>query len=88
MGDLGSIPGLVISPGEENSYPLQYSGLERNIPCSPWGMEFHVVPGVAKSRTQLSDFHVLSLSGNTTKVILIYQLLESGYDIDFNIVEK
>ena len=24
-GDLGSIPGSGISPGEENGYPLQYS---------------------------------------------------------------
>ena len=30
-GDLGSIPGLGRSPGEENSYPLQYSGLENSI---------------------------------------------------------
>ena len=29
---LGSIPGLGKPPGEGNSYPLQYSGLE-----SPWG---------------------------------------------------
>ena len=28
MGDLGSIPGLGRSPGEENSYQLQYSDLE------------------------------------------------------------
>ena len=27
-GDLGSIPGLERSPGEETSYPLQNSGLE------------------------------------------------------------
>ena len=27
-GDLGSIPGLGRSPGEGNSYPLQYSDLE------------------------------------------------------------
>ena len=30
-GDLGSIPGVGRSPGEENSYPLQYSGLENSI---------------------------------------------------------
>ena len=29
-GDLGSIPGLGRSPGEENGYPLQYSGLENS----------------------------------------------------------
>ena len=31
MGDLCLIPGLGRSPGEGNSYPLQYSGLE-----NPW----------------------------------------------------
>ena len=30
-GDLGSIPGLGISPGEGNGYPLQYSGLEKSM---------------------------------------------------------
>ena len=30
-GDLGSIPELGRSPGEGNSYPLQYSGLENSI---------------------------------------------------------
>ena len=29
-GDLGSIPRLGRSPGEGNSYPLQYSGLEKS----------------------------------------------------------
>ena len=29
-GDLGSIPGLGISPGEGKGYPLQYSGLENS----------------------------------------------------------
>ena len=48
-GDLGSIPGLERSPGEGNSYPLQYSGLEKSMDC--------VVHGVPKSRTQLSHFH-------------------------------
>ena len=28
VGDLGLIPGLGRSPGEEKGYPLQYSGLE------------------------------------------------------------
>ena len=25
------------SPGEGNSYPLQYSGLENCLDCGPWG---------------------------------------------------
>ena len=49
VGDLVSIPGLVRSPGEGKGYPLQYSGLENSMDC--------IVHGVAKSRTQLSDFH-------------------------------
>ena len=49
VGDLRSIPRLGRSPGEENGYPLQYSGLENSMGC--------VVHGVAKSGTRLSDFH-------------------------------
>ena len=48
-GDLGLIPGLGKSPGEGKDYPLQYSGLENSMHC--------IVHGVAKSRTQLSNFH-------------------------------
>ena len=47
--DLGLIPGLGRSPGEGNSYPLQYSGLENSMDC--------VVHGVTKSQTQPGDFH-------------------------------
>ena len=32
-GDLGLIPGLERSPGEEESHPLQYSGLENSMNC-------------------------------------------------------
>ena len=39
MGDLCSIPGLGRSPGEGNSYPLQYSGLENSMDYSPWGQK-------------------------------------------------
>ena len=43
MRDLGSIPGLRESPGEEKGYPLQYSALENSMDC--------IVYGVAKSNT-------------------------------------
>ena len=53
-GDLGLIPGLGRSPGEGNSYPLQYSGLQNSMDC--------MVHGIPKSRTQLSNFtHILSV---------------------------
>ena len=50
-GDLGLIPGLKRSPGEGNSCPLQYSGLENSVDC--------IIYGVTKSWTQLNDFHCL-----------------------------
>ena len=37
VGDLGSRPGLGRSPGEGKGYPLQHSGLENSMDCSPWG---------------------------------------------------
>ena len=42
-GDPGSIPRLGRSPGEGNSYPSQYCGLENSMDC--------IVHGVAKSQT-------------------------------------
>ena len=37
-GDLGSIPGLGRSPGEEKGYPLQYSGMENSMDCIIYGL--------------------------------------------------
>ena len=48
-GDLGLIPELGRSPGEEKGYPLQYSGLENSMD--------YIVHGVPKSQIQLSNFH-------------------------------
>ena len=52
-GDLGSIPGLGRSPGEEHGNPLQYSCLENSMDRTLWA----TVHAVVKSRTQLSNFH-------------------------------
>ena len=51
VGDLGFIPGLARAPGEGNSYPLQYSGLENSMSC--------IVHRVTKSTTRLNDFHMI-----------------------------
>ena len=48
VGDLGSVPGLGISPGEGNGYPLWYSGLENAMDC--------ILHGVTNNWTRLSDF--------------------------------
>ena len=47
--DLCLTLGLRRSPGEGKGYPFQYSGLEDSMD--------YTVHGVAKSQTQLSDFH-------------------------------
>ena len=52
VGDLGSIPGLAKSPGEGKGYPLQYSGLENSMD--------HIVHGVTKSQTRLSNFKTMA----------------------------
>ena len=65
-GDLGSIPGLGRSPREGKSYQLQYSSLENSMDCT--------VHGVAKSRTQLSDFHFWRRKWQPTPVLLCGKL--------------
>ena len=42
-GDAGSIPGSVRSPGEGNSYPLQYSCLENSMDIGTWQATIHRV---------------------------------------------
>ena len=49
VGNLGSIPRLGRSPGEEKAYPSQYSGLENFMDC--------VVCGVTKTQTPMNDFY-------------------------------
>jgi len=46
VGDLGSIPGLGRSSGEENDNPLQYSGLKNSMDKGAWQATLH---GVARS---------------------------------------
>ena len=48
VGDPGLIPGSGRSPGEGTGYPLQYSGLENSMDCSPPGSP---VPGILQART-------------------------------------
>ena len=52
-------------PGEEKGYPLQYSGLENSMD--------HIVHGVAKSQTRLSNFHFTSS--------LLDHAVPSGYPV-------
>ena len=51
-GDLGSIPGLGRSPEEGKGYHSSILAWR-----TPWTF---IVPGVTKSRIQLSDFHFLN----------------------------
>ena len=63
-GDLGLIPGLGRSTGEGNGDPLQYSCLGNPMNGGAWLATVH---GVAKSRTQLSDFTSLHLAHHLHK---------------------
>ena len=44
--DLGSTPGLGRSPGEGNSYPLQYSGLKNSMGRRAWQATVHGITKV------------------------------------------
>ena len=50
-GDVGSIPGLGISPGMGNGNPFQYSCLENSMDRRTWWATVH---GVTESSTRLS----------------------------------
>ena len=56
-GGMGLITGLGRYPGEENGSLLQCSCLENNMERGAWRVTVH---GIAKSRTRLSDKHLLS----------------------------
>ena len=47
-GDVGSIPGLVRSPGGGNGNPLQFSCLENPMDRRAWRSTVH---GITKSQT-------------------------------------
>ena len=58
-GDLGSIPGLRISPGEGNSNPFQYSYLENPMDRGAWGLQSI---GLQKVRHDWQTCHFQELS--------------------------
>ena len=57
-GDLGSIPGSGISPGEGNNNPVHYSYLENSMDREAWWATVH---GVAK------ESHVTEATKHTQK---------------------
>ena len=81
MGDLGLIPGLGRCPGEGNGNPLQYYCLENPMDRGAWWAAVH---GVAKSRTQLSDFtftfhfHALERELEIHSSVLAWRILGMG----------
>ena len=61
-GDPSSITGSGRSPGEGNGNPLQYSCLEISMDKGAWWATVH---RVAKSQTQLSEFHFIMIESCT-----------------------
>ena len=66
-GDPSLIPESGRSPGEGNGCPLQCSGLENSMGC--------IAQGVAKSRTRLSNFHLLVFERWAARLYLVTPLL-------------
>ena len=64
VGDLGSIPGLGRSPGEENGNTFHYSCLESTMDGGAWQATVH---GVTKSWTFLSFLYICIISGICTQ---------------------
>ena len=64
--DVGSIPGLGISPGEGNGNPLQCSCLENPRDGGAWWAAFS---GVVQSWTRLKR-----LSSSSSRIILSYEV--------------
>ena len=70
MGELGSIPGLGISPGGWHGNPFQYSCLENPqgqkslLDCSPWGCkESDTTERLSTAQQECTEIHLLLLSG-------------------------
>ena len=61
-------PGREDSPGEGNGNPLQYSCLENLMDGEDWWATVH---GVAKSRTQLSDFTFTFTFNKIISIVII-----------------
>ena len=70
-GDTGSTPGLGRSPGGGNSNLLQYSCLENSMDRGAWWATVHEV---AKSQTQLRDFHLIVICFLLFLYIIIYSI--------------
>ena len=68
-GDLGSVPGLGRFPGEGESYPFQYSGLENSMDRGAWWATAH---GVAKSQTTERRTHTELEGVMAILICLIY----------------
>ena len=71
--DPGSIPESGRSPGEGNGNPLQYYRLENPMDRRAWQATVH---GVAKSRTQLSNFTRLNYD---IKLLCVLNAFHSQY---------
>ena len=79
-GDQGSVPEFRGSPGEGNGSSLQYSCLENLLERRAWRATVH---GVARSQTQLSDFHFISESLLPSQAVPIPQPQTAGVSFQY-----
>ena len=75
--DVGLLPGLGRSPGEENGSSLQYSYLEYPMDRGAWQGTVH---RVAKSWTQMKQLSVHALLLHRMNLIFAYSLMNINLD--------
>ena len=74
-GDLGSISGSGISPGEGNGNPLQYSCLENPVDRGAWWATVH---GVTNSWTRLKRLSMHSALLTMPKPLTVWITINCG----------
>ena len=73
-GDMGLIPGLGRSPGEENGYPLQYSCLKNSNDRGAWWATVHG-GGVTKETEMKTKHHTFYKMGTVTQTSFVVRTI-------------
>ena len=84
MGDLGSIPGLRRSSGEENSYLFQYSGLENSkgrgvCQATVHGVaELNMAERISLTKYKRTELHGFRKGRTTDQIANIHWIMEKS----------
>ena len=83
LGDLGSIPGLGTSPGEGKDYPLQHSGLEKDLKESDTTFTFtHYSTANRRGNDGISKRLLFSWALKSLQMVTIAMKLKDAYSLE------